>query len=64
MAEHATRTVEINVCGVLFGKAKGKRIFGKHGYEWEDNIQMDLKEIWSGSCNIYQGQNKNKNILL
>ena len=33
MAEHATRTVEINVCGVLFGKAKGKRIFGKHGYE-------------------------------
>jgi hypothetical protein len=24
-------------------------LFGKHRYEGEDNIEIDLKEIWSGS---------------
>jgi len=33
-------------------------------YEGEDNIEMDLTEIERGSCNVYQGQNKIKNILL
>jgi hypothetical protein len=33
------------VCSVLFGKAKGKRMFGKHKYEGEVNIQMILREI-------------------
>jgi hypothetical protein len=33
IAEHVARTVKINVCSVLVGKAKGKRMFGKHGCE-------------------------------
>jgi len=33
MAKHVTRTVKINVCSVLVGEAKTKRLFGKHGYE-------------------------------
>ena len=64
IAEHVVRTVKINVCNVLVGEAKGKRQFGKHGYEWENNIKMDLQEKWLGLCNVYQGHNKNKNILL
>jgi hypothetical protein len=26
-------TVKINVCSILVGQAKGKRMFGNHGYE-------------------------------
>jgi len=33
MAKHTARTVKINVCSVLVAKAKGKRLFGSHGYE-------------------------------
>jgi hypothetical protein len=33
MAEHVARTVKINVCGVLVGKGRGKRMIGNHGYE-------------------------------
>ena len=43
--EKLTPTVGINVCIILVGKAKGKRLSGKHRYEGEDNIQIDLKEI-------------------
>jgi len=64
MVEHVARTVEINVFRFLVGKATGNRMFGKHSCEWVYNIQIDLKEIWSGSWNVYQGQNKNKKLLL
>ena len=30
MAEHVARTVKINVCNVLVGKAKGWSLFGKY----------------------------------
>ena len=33
MAEHVARTVQLNVCSVLVGKVKGKRLFGSHRYE-------------------------------
>jgi hypothetical protein len=48
------------VCIVLVGKAKGKRMFGKHMYEGEDNLEMDLTEIWPGSCNNYHGRTKTR----
>jgi len=63
MAEHVSRRVKINVYRILVGKAKGKRLFGRHRYEGQKNIQMDLKEVCPGSWNVYQGQNKNKNVL-
>jgi hypothetical protein len=34
------RTVKINVCSVLVGKGTGKRLFGKNGREWEDDIEV------------------------
>ena len=43
--EHVARTVNMNVFSILVGKAKGKRQFGKHGYEWEYNIEVVLKEM-------------------
>jgi hypothetical protein len=39
-------------------------MFRKHVYEGEDIIEIYFVEMWPGSCNVYQGQNKNKNILL
>jgi hypothetical protein len=31
------------------GKPEGKRPLGRYRYKWEDNINMDLREIgWSG----------------
>lgn len=42
MAVQVTTTIIINLCSVLVGEATGKRLSGKHGYEWEDNIQIDL----------------------
>jgi hypothetical protein len=31
---------------VLFGTPKGKRPLGRPRRRWEDNIKMDLREIW------------------
>jgi hypothetical protein len=30
----------------LVGKPEGKRPLGRPGSRWEDNIKMDLHEIW------------------
>jgi hypothetical protein len=43
--EQVALTLAINVCRILVGNAKGERLFGKHRYEGEDNIEIDLKEI-------------------
>jgi hypothetical protein len=33
-----------NMCKMLFGKPEWRKI---HGYRWEDNIKMDLREmVW------------------
>jgi hypothetical protein len=38
-----------NAYRVLVGKPEGKRLLGKPGLRWEDNIKMDLREIgWGG----------------
>ena len=33
---------------VLVGKPVGKRPLGRPRHRWEDNIKMDLQEIWCG----------------
>jgi hypothetical protein len=33
----------------LYGKSEGKRLFGKPGRRWEDNIKMDIKGIGCGN---------------
>jgi hypothetical protein len=34
--------------GVLVGKPKGKRLLGRPGRRWKDNIEMDLREVGCG----------------
>jgi hypothetical protein len=31
---------------VLLGKPEGRRPFGRLRRRWEDNIKMDLQEVW------------------
>jgi hypothetical protein len=31
---------------ILIGKPEGKRPLGRYRRRWEDNIRMDLREIW------------------
>jgi hypothetical protein len=37
--------VVINVYRILVGKLERKRPVGRYGHRWEDNIEMELKEI-------------------
>jgi hypothetical protein len=38
-----------NTYTVLVGKPKGKRTLGRHRCRWEDNINMEFREIrWDG----------------
>jgi hypothetical protein len=45
IVEKVARRVEIHVCRILVGEAKGKRLFEKHRYEGEDNDQNDIQEV-------------------
>jgi hypothetical protein len=36
-----------NAYNILVGKPEGKRQIGKPKHRWEDNVRMDLGEIWS-----------------
>jgi hypothetical protein len=40
-----------DVYRVLVGRPKGKRSLGRPRRRWEDNIKMDLREIWIGVAN-------------
>ena len=33
---------------VLIGKSEGRRPLGRPRRRWEDNIKMDLREVWGG----------------
>jgi hypothetical protein len=35
-----------NAYRILVGKPEGKRPLGRRRCRWEDNIKMDLREIW------------------
>jgi hypothetical protein len=37
-----------NAYNILVGKPEGQRPLGRHRCIWEDNIRMDLREIWLG----------------
>jgi hypothetical protein len=37
-----------SICRVLVGKPEGKRLLGRPKHRWEDNINMDLKEVGGG----------------
>jgi len=39
---------------VLVGRPKGKRLLGRPRHRWEDNIKMDLREIWIDGANWIQ----------
>jgi hypothetical protein len=38
---------------VLFGRPKGKRPLERPRHRWEDNIKMDLREIWIVGANWF-----------
>jgi hypothetical protein len=43
---HVARvTANTNLFGVLLRKAKRKRLLGRLGVRWEDNIKIDLIQI-------------------
>jgi hypothetical protein len=35
-----------NACNILVGKPEGKRPLGRPRHRWENNIRLDLREIW------------------
>jgi hypothetical protein len=37
-----------NAYRILVGKPEEKRPPRRHAHMWEDNIEMDLREIWTG----------------
>jgi hypothetical protein len=39
---------------VLVGRPEGKRPLGRPRRKWEDNIKMDLREIWIDGANWIQ----------
>jgi len=40
---------------VLVGKPEGKRPLGRPRRRWEDNIEMDLQDVWTGSSWLRTG---------
>jgi hypothetical protein len=44
-AGHAARMKKMNACRILVGKPEGKRLLGRPGCRWVDNIKMDLRDI-------------------
>jgi hypothetical protein len=54
-AGHVARVGEgRGVYRVLVGRPKGKRPLGRPRRRWEDNIKLDLREIWIDGVNWIQ----------
>jgi hypothetical protein len=50
-----------NAYRILGGKPEGKRPLGRHRCRWEDNNNMDLREIgWDGMDWINLAQNRDQ----
>jgi hypothetical protein len=46
---------------ILLGKPQGKRTLGRHSREYEDNIEMDVREIgWGGMEWIHLARNRDQ----
>jgi len=41
----------VGINRVFVGMPKGKRSLGRPRHMWEDNIKMDLREIWINGAN-------------
>jgi hypothetical protein len=49
-----------SACTILVGKPEGKRLIGGPNRRWEDNIEMDLREIGlEGVDWIHRAQGRN-----
>jgi hypothetical protein len=47
-----------NAYRILVGKPEGKRPLGRPKHRWEDNVEMDLREIgWEDANSIHLAQN-------
>jgi hypothetical protein len=42
----STHGTDENAYIILFGKPEGKTLLGRPRCRWEDNIRMNLREIW------------------
>jgi hypothetical protein len=46
---------------ILVGRPEGRRPLGRHRRRWEDNIKMDLREIWFGNVDwIHWAQDRDR----
>jgi len=39
---------------ILVGKPEGRRPLGRPRLRWEDNIKMDLQEVWCGGMDWFE----------
>jgi hypothetical protein len=46
--ECSTNWAKRNACRILVEKPERKRPLGRPRRKWEDNIKMNLREIWGG----------------
>jgi hypothetical protein len=37
-----------NTCKILVGRPNGRRPLGRMRHKWEDDIKIDVREIWFG----------------
>jgi hypothetical protein len=47
-AGHVERMGAVRGAYILVGRPEGRRLLGRPRRRWEDNIKMDLREIWFG----------------
>jgi hypothetical protein len=53
-AGHVARMGEMRDVYILVGRPEGRRPLGRPRRRWEDNIMMDLREIWFGDVDWIQ----------
>jgi hypothetical protein len=61
-AGHMARMVEVRgAYNILVGRPEGRRPLGRPRHRWEDNIKMDLREIWFGDVDwIHLAQDRDR----
>jgi hypothetical protein len=62
MVGHVARMGEVRgAYNILVGRPEGRRPLGRHRHRWEDNIKMDLREIWFGDVDwIHWAQDRGR----
>jgi hypothetical protein len=52
---------EVRGAYILVGRPEGRRLLGRPGHRWEDNIKMDLREIVCGDVDwIHLAQDRDR----